>query len=84
MSAWTWAWLGWGLIFCVIEGMALFNSKPGDTLSEHAWAWLGYNALTGNDPLELRSPSGWTRLRRFLLLAFLAWLAVHLLTGGIF
>jgi hypothetical protein len=84
VSAWTWAWLGWGLIFCVIEGMALFNSKPGDTLSEHAWAWLGYNALTGNDPLELRKPSGWTRLRRFLLLAFLAWLVVHLLTGGIF
>lgn len=82
MSGWTWAWIGWGVVFCVIEGMALFNSKPGDTLSEHAWAWLGYNALMSND--VLRSPSGWTRLRRFLLLAFLAWLSVHLLTGGVF
>lgn len=83
MSLWTWAWLGWGAIFCIIEGMALFNSKPGDTLSEHAWAWLGYNAPKGQ-ALKLRHPSGWTRLRRFALLAFLAWLAVHLLTGGVF
>jgi hypothetical protein len=81
MSLWTIAWLGWGLIFAVIEGMALFNSTKGDTLSEHAWAWLGY-AATGSG--ELRSPSGWTRLRRFLLLAGLAWLSIHLLTGGVF
>ncbi|WIM97851.1 hypothetical protein ACTOB_001405 [Actinoplanes oblitus] len=83
MSAWTWAWLAWGAIFCAIEGMALFNSRSGDTLSEHAWAWLGY-AATGQGPQELRRPSGWTRLRRFLLLAGLAWLVVHLLTGGVF
>jgi hypothetical protein len=57
------------------------RSKSGDTLSEHAWAWLGY-ATTGQGPL--RRPSGWTRLRRFLLLAGLAWLVVHLLTGGVF
>lgn len=80
MTVWTWAWIGWGLLFAVIEGMALFNSTPGDTLSEHAWAWLGYDT-SGQ---ELRRPSGWTRLRRFLLLAFLAWLIVHLLTGGVF
>jgi hypothetical protein len=83
VSAWTWAWLGWGLYFAVVEGMALFNSKPGDTLSEHAWAWLGY-AATGSGAQDLRKPSGWPRLRRFLLLAGLAWLAVHLLTGGVF
>lgn len=34
-------WIGWGLAFVVIEGIALFNSSRGDTLSEHAWAWLG-------------------------------------------
>ena len=34
MSVWTWAWIGWGVYFAVVEGMALFNSKPGDTLSE--------------------------------------------------
>ena len=81
MSVWTWLWLGWGLIFCVVEGVALFNSRTGDTLSEHAWQWLGYS-MTGRGPL--RQPSGWTRLRRFVLLAFLAWLVAHFLTGGIF
>ncbi len=59
--------------------MALANSRPGDTLSEHAWAWLGYGGEG-----SLRHPSGWTRLRRFMLLAGLAWLVVHLLTGGVF
>lgn len=81
MSAWTLAWIAWGLMFAVIEGMALVNSRRGDTLSEHAWAWLGY-ATTGR--AALRQPSGWTRLRRFLLLAGLTWLVVHLLTGGVF
>lgn len=41
MSVWTWLWVAWGLMFAVIEGVALFNSTRGDTLSEHAWAWLG-------------------------------------------
>lgn len=31
-----------------------------------------------------KRPSGWTRLRRFLTLAFLAWLVAHFLTGGYF
>ena len=83
MSVWTWAWIGWGVYFAVVEGMALFNSTPGDTLSEHVWAWPGY-ALTGQGPLDLRQPSGWTRARRFMRLAFLAWLVAHFLTGGIF
>ena len=83
MSIWTLAWIGWVVYFAVVEGMALFNSKPGDTLSEHAWAWLGY-AATGRGQQGLRRPTGWTRLRRFILLAGLAWLIVHLLTGGIF
>lgn len=77
MSGWTWLWLGWAVYFGLVEGMALFNSKRGDTLSEHVWAFLGFSD-------GARSPSGWTRLRRFLVLAFLAWLSVHLLTGGIF
>lgn len=82
-SPWTWAWIGWLLYFVVVEGMALFNSKPGDTLSEHVWAWLGF-ALTGEGGLDYRHPSGWTRLRRFLTLALLAWVSVHFLTGGVF
>jgi len=83
VSPWTIAWIGWGVYFAVVEGMALFNSTPGDTLSEHVWAWLGYT-ITGQGPLDPRQPSGWTRARRFMLLAFLAWLVVHFLTGGIF
>lgn len=74
----TWLWLVWGLYFLVVEGIALFNSRKGDTLSEHVWAWLGY------DERRVGPPTGSERLRRFLTLAFLAWLVVHLLTGGIF
>lgn len=80
MFDWNWAspfWGAWILYFIVVEGIALFNSKGGDTLSEHVWAWLGYNE-------GVKFPTGSQRLRRFLTLAFLAWLVVHLLTGGIF
>jgi hypothetical protein len=41
VSGFTWLWIAWGLAFVVIEGVALFNSSRGDTLSEHVWAWLG-------------------------------------------
>lgn len=81
MSVWTWAWIGWAVYFLAVEGLALTNSARGDSLSEHGWAWLGY-AATGKG--TLRRPSGWTRLRRFLLLAFLVWLLAHFLTGGFF
>jgi len=77
VTIWTWAWIGWGVYFAVVEGMALFNSTPGDTLSEHVWAFLGYSG-------GVKYPTGWTRLRRFLVLAFMAWLSVHFLTGGLF
>ncbi|WJN62782.1 hypothetical protein [Streptomyces phage phiScoe2] len=76
MSGWTWAWLAWIAAFLVIEGKALFNKTEGDTLSEHVWKWFGTS--------KLEKPSGWVRLRRFTLLAFMAWLSVHFLTGGIF
>jgi hypothetical protein len=79
VSPWTWAWAGWAVYFLIVEGMALFNSKPGDTLSEHVWAFIGIRRKG-----ELRNPTGWTRARRFAVLAFMAWLSVHLLTGGIF
>lgn len=41
MSIYTVLWILWGLAFCGIEGVALFNKGRGDTLSEHLWAWLG-------------------------------------------
>lgn len=81
MTAWSWLWLAWLGYFAVVEGMALANARSGDTLSEHVWAWFG----TGRGPGPTgRCASGWTRLRRFALLAFLAWLVAHFLTGGLF
>lgn len=77
MSGWTLLWFGWGVYFLVVEGMALFNSTKGDTLSEHVWAFLGFSG-------GMRYPTGWTRLRRFLVLAFMGWLSFHFLTGGLF
>lgn len=76
MSGYTIAWLSWLGAFGVIEGMALANKRPGDTLSEHVWRWFATGQGSSADP------SGWVRLRRFSLLAFMAWLSVHFLTGG--
>lgn len=63
-------WLIWGGLFAGIEGAAAFNKKPGDTLSEHVWRWVGLRD----------KPKGW-RYRRAGLFAFLAWLLIHLVTG---
>lgn len=91
MSGYTIAWLGWIAYFVVVEGMALFNSKPGDTLSEHVWAWFGTQRKPARKPSETdaqyaeriaRPRSGWTQARRFVLVAFMAWLGTHFLTGG--
>jgi hypothetical protein len=84
VSAWTWAWAGWAVYFTVVEGLALANAKPGDSLSEHVWLWLGVDRDTVGTDRSGRHPTGWTRLRRFAVLAFLAWLVAHLLTGGYF
>jgi hypothetical protein len=73
-------WLVWIAMFLGVEGMALFNSKPGDTLSEHIWAWFGTQRRKPGEPERPRS--GWTQARRFGLLAFMAWLSAHFLTGG--
>jgi hypothetical protein len=69
----TLGWLLWIAAFLGLEGKALVNKRPGDTLSEHVWRWSSVKAKGG----------AW-RLRRFGLLAFLAWLAAHFLTGGAF
>lgn len=75
MSVFTGLWVGWLVMFLVVEGVALFNRRPGDTLSEHVWAvikpWKGP-----------RERSGAEQLLRFLLLALLVWLPIHFFTGG--
>jgi hypothetical protein len=80
MSGFTVAWLVWLLYFAVVEGIALFNSKDGDTLSEHVWAWFGTQRAKPGQPVKDRT--GWAQFRRFLLVAFMAWLSTHFLTGG--
>jgi len=78
MSGYTWAWLTWLGAFVAIEGRALLNKSAGDTLSEHVWQWFATaQGSTGK-------PSGWVRARRLGLLAFMAWLSVHFMTGGRF
>lgn len=71
MTVYTWAWIFWLALFAVIEGAAIIDRDRGDTLSEHVWAWFGVRG----------KPKGY-KARRFVLLAFLAWLVVHLITGG--
>lgn len=73
MSAYTIAWIAWMAIFGVVEGLALFNKKPGDTLSEHVWKWFAIKTGKRSD--------GW---RRTILAMGLLWLALHFLTGGMF
>jgi hypothetical protein len=69
----TWLWLIWLGFFVAIEGQALFDKEPSDTLSEHVWAWFA-----------IKTKPKWWRARRFVLLAFMTWLSVHFLTGGEF
>jgi hypothetical protein len=76
MTVWSWLWVCWLGAFAVIEGVALVRKDKGDTLSEHVWKW--FHTQQG------QKTDGTTRLRRFGLLAFMAWLAVHFLTGGLF
>lgn len=59
-----WLWIGWFALFGLIEGRALMNHDPGDTLSEYVWKWL---ARPG------------TMLRRMALFALMVWLIVHFL-----
>ena len=70
---WTRAWLAWIAAFFVIEGSALARHQPQNTLSDHVWAWA-------NVPRHL-APTRETRMRRLALLAFVAWLSAHFLTG---
>lgn len=73
-------WVGWLVYFLVVEAIAIVHSarstgaNPRDTLSEHVWWWFG--TAPGSEP------NTWAYVRRFALLAFMAWLSVHFLGGG--
>lgn len=82
MSAWSWTWIFWALSFFAIEVPAIVlndkndvSGKPRDfrTLTENL-RWL---FATDKDGARAR----WRGVRRFALLAGLAWLAAHLIAG---
>jgi len=77
VSVWGWLWVGWIVIFLVIEGAALINKERGDTLSEHVWSWF---QLKGRK--DGKKP--WQMVLRFVFVAFWIWLTLHFLTGGWF
>lgn len=68
-GVYTQLWILWLLFFVAIEGTALANKRPGDTLTEHTKRWfsVGFKG------------TGW-RGRRVALLSFLVWLLVHMVT----
>lgn len=72
MSGWTIAWLCWGAAFLIIEGVALFNKRTSDTLSEHFWGWL---------KVSDRRPTPLVWVMRGGVFAFCVWLAFHLAFG---
>ncbi len=82
LGNYTAAWVLWLLYFGVVELTAVLNSRDGDTLSEHVWLWFGLQRRRPGEPP--REVTGWVWLRRFALLAFVIWLALHFLTGGLF
>lgn len=61
-------WLIFVLFFAAVEGQAIANKEPGDTLSEHVWKWIGKRGFP--------KPT-WYKLRRGALFVFLVWLLAH-------
>jgi hypothetical protein len=66
-----WLWIGWIVVFGVVEGFALHDDMPGHTLSEHVRKWFSVK----------------TKLGRTVFLVvfggFVAWFSVHILTGTV-
>ena len=70
MNVFSWLWIGWLLLFGVVETIALRNRRKGDTLSENLRALFHTNTVAG----------------RFVWIAFLSllfgWLVVHIAVVG--
>jgi hypothetical protein len=69
----TVAWLGWLVYFGVVESVAIVRQQRAGTLTVTLKRWASMD----------REGRAW-RLRRFLLLALIAWLAAHFLSPGWF
>ena len=72
MSGYTIAWVMWGVIFVVVEGIALADRDYNDTLSEHVWKWF---RVRGAMPTK----TGWAL--RGILAVFMTWLWGHMVFG---
>jgi len=83
VSLYTVGWFLWIGFFIIEEGLALARGGPGSTLSEHVWKWFAIPDRNSTKPEPVKVT--WkVRARRFALLAGMAWLALHFLTGGRF
>jgi hypothetical protein len=80
MSWWTVGWLAWLGAFVALEGPALMNKTQGDTLSEHVWKWFATSRADMKK--DNGKTTGWVRVRRVILVGFMAWLSIHFATGG--
>jgi hypothetical protein len=81
MNSWDdYTWIFWAISFLAIEGIALFNSVPGDTLSEHVWAFLGVRSKN-KKPGNFVSPTWTLRVARLGTVSGLVWLIIHLTTN---
>lgn len=79
MTRWTAGWILWLLWFLFEELLAISYGGWQATLSGHVWMAFAIKDAQGRD---LRERTTAWRLRRFLLLGFMAWLTVHLISGG--
>ncbi len=92
----TGAWLLWIVAFLIIGASALFNSTPGDTLSEHVWTWFGtarttripvYRDTTSIIPMRYErlkvAGKAWRWAGPLVLTTFMVWLTAHFATGGL-
>ena len=64
-------WIVWALLFLGIELPALFNKKPGDTLTEVVRYIFGFSKRAGD------VQSNGMRLRRVGFYALSGWLFLH-------
>lgn len=69
MSVYTLLWIGWLAAFALIEGFALKNDMPGDTLSEHTRKWFSVKTKLGRTAFLV----AWA--------GFAVWFCAHILTG---
>ena len=65
-------WVVWLAQFLAIEAKALFNKKPGDTLSEVIRYIFGFSKRSG----DLQSTG--MKVRRASFYAFSAWFVLHI------